>query len=626
MTPDARRRMAGTLMAEQFNRPTPQDTEVVERASLLPFGTYANGMTGPAIPGFIYDGFMAPGDILSGKKGDYQDNREEWAKAGFDAAGSAMVGGLAGPRPRGSVGMGGRAESTGAALNAAGESGEIRGYRGSSYGSSVAPSFNRSPIYWGSSSPELAADYAAHSFGPAGPSVTPASFNFKNPLEIDAAGAGWQAIPYGGKAMTTDKIAMDAQKAGHDGVVFRNIVDNVKENMTSADTIAALQPGTVYSPLTGELLYANGGRPGAAVGAATNALAERHGIRAYHGSPHDFDRFDMSKIGTGEGAQAYGHGLYFAENEGVAKYYREALSKAPNANFAALQRNPGQYRFAALPDDGVPKTFDDHMAREIINGGVPFVDYHIALTKAMIERERVTAESVANAAPRFEPQSIIDKAKRTVAEAEAHLAELEALKKGGTDLNKGRLYEVRINASPDDFLDWDKPLSQQSEKVRGALGQFNPQADLAGLYSVRAVESPGKPTRYSVDTPDGPMAGFRSREEAQAYADTQKAQALPIRDDETLGNYLQRMNKGPAVTDALKGMGIPGVRYLDQGSRTAGEGSRNYVVFDDNLVDIIRKYGLLGMIGGGAAMQGMQSAPEDRNKALAKALMEPGTI
>ena len=35
------------------------------------------------------------------------------------------------------------------------------------------------------------------------------------------------------------------------------------------------------------------------------------GIRAYHGSPYDFPAFDISKIGTGEGAQAYGHGLYF---------------------------------------------------------------------------------------------------------------------------------------------------------------------------------------------------------------------------------------------------------------------------------------------------------------------------
>ena len=49
-------------------------------------------------------------------------------------------------------------------------------------------------------------------------------------------------------------------------------------------------------------------------------------ITAYHGSPHTFDKFDMSKMGTGEGAQAYGRGLYFSENEAVAKNYRDALS------------------------------------------------------------------------------------------------------------------------------------------------------------------------------------------------------------------------------------------------------------------------------------------------------------
>ena len=51
------------------------------------------------------------------------------------------------------------------------------------------------------------------------------------------------------------------------------------------------------------------------------------GIVAYHGSPHSFDQFDTSKIGTGEGAQAYGHGLYFAGNEGVAQQYKEALGQ-----------------------------------------------------------------------------------------------------------------------------------------------------------------------------------------------------------------------------------------------------------------------------------------------------------
>ena len=50
-------------------------------------------------------------------------------------------------------------------------------------------------------------------------------------------------------------------------------------------------------------------------------------IKAYHGSPHKFDKFDMSKIGTGEGAQAYGHGLYFAENPETAKAYANILGK-----------------------------------------------------------------------------------------------------------------------------------------------------------------------------------------------------------------------------------------------------------------------------------------------------------
>jgi hypothetical protein len=61
-------------------------------------------------------------------------------------------------------------------------------------------------------------------------------------------------------------------------------------------------------------------------GLIRRGLEAVRGIRAYHGSPHKFDRFDMSKIGTGEGAQAYGSGLYLAEAEPVAKKYRDKLS------------------------------------------------------------------------------------------------------------------------------------------------------------------------------------------------------------------------------------------------------------------------------------------------------------
>jgi len=58
---------------------------------------------------------------------------------------------------------------------------------------------------------------------------------------------------------------------------------------------------------------------------------------------------------------------------------------------------------------------------------------------------------------------------------------------------------------------------------------------------------------------------------------------------------------GPA--EYLRNTGIDGIQYLDAGSRAAGEGSRNYVMFRDDIIDILKRYGLfgLGMMGGAAA-------------------------
>lgn len=45
------------------------------------------------------------------------------------------------------------------------------------------------------------------------------------------------------------------------------------------------------------------------------------GITAWHGSPHTFEAFDVTKGGTGQGTQNYGHGTYFAENPTIAEGY-----------------------------------------------------------------------------------------------------------------------------------------------------------------------------------------------------------------------------------------------------------------------------------------------------------------
>jgi hypothetical protein len=65
-----------------------------------------------------------------------------------------------------------------------------------------------------------------------------------------------------------------------------------------------------------------------AVGEAFDALGNKIGalpdaITTYHGSPHDFDEFDMSKIGTGEGAQAYGLAFILLKMKMLQKEYRD---------------------------------------------------------------------------------------------------------------------------------------------------------------------------------------------------------------------------------------------------------------------------------------------------------------
>lgn len=73
-------------------------------------------------------------------------------------------------------------------------------------------------------------------------------------------------------------------------------------------------------------------------------LAGLLGLTAYHGSPYRFSKFDPTKIGSGEGAQAYGYGMYFAENPSVAGSYKEMahalpISPAAQQAFAVLNSN-----------------------------------------------------------------------------------------------------------------------------------------------------------------------------------------------------------------------------------------------------------------------------------------------
>jgi hypothetical protein len=340
---------------------------------------------------------------------------------------------------------------------------------------------------------------------------------------------------------------------------------------------------------------------------ARGFVADESGaFRLYQGSPHDFNaerlvrmpdgstqyivgrpdvlpdvpqgaevlqdfplgRQRMDKIGTGEGAQAYGPGLYGAEAEGVARGYRDQLSRP------YLATSEGQ-NIAEKYGDDVANIF------EMADGEPDDMRATVVRLRQIVKEnlDDIGVDDVSQLKSEFYgdlPSTIIDFSNRA--------DRLESLLNSGDVklVNTGRMYELEVNANPEEFLDWDKPLSEQPQRVqdfanarwRQIYGR-DPDPSIEGEYIAKMASPQG-----GIDSPD----------------------------------WLLRGGSGDAQRERLLEAGIPGVRYLDQGSRGAGDGSRNYVVFDENLINIVRKYG----IAGAATMLGVSAI--DVEQALAENL------
>ena len=148
--------------------------------------------------------------------------------------------------------------------------------------------------------------------------------------------------------------------------------------------------------------------------------------------------------------------------------------------------------------------------------------------------------------------------------------------------------------TPDHFLDWDKPLSEQSPEVQKAL---TPQG--LGLKPIGPVGDKGY---YGWADEAGNRVGpLRTGSPPDAVFDPRET-GMSIA--KGAGSW-----KPEVAAAKLQAAGIPGIRYLDQGSRAAGEGTHNYVTFTPEVIQIIRKYLFPGMVGGGAVAGGAQSEP-----------------
>ena len=255
-------------------------------------------------------------------------------------------------------------------------------------------------------------------------------------------------------------------------------------------------------------------------------FAGQRGAVVWHGSPHAFDAFDSSKIGAGEGQQAFGHGMYFAEQQGVAKEYAETLKPRRAYKLGDMD--------ISFPRSGLNKAKINYPSIKdvlYLSGG----DVEKATNSAKISKE-------------LSPENSL--------KWDFVLSELSKIKQDDVKQITPESYMYKVDLPDEDIarmLDWDKPLSEQPQNVQKAFAKIGAGESMTGQQAYRAAHE----------------AAIRS------------------------GTDLPAAEKERYTVEALRKAGIPGIRYLDGGSRGTGQGSSNFVVFpgNENRLKILERNG-----------------------------------
>ena len=262
--------------------------------------------------------------------------------------------------------------------------------------------------------------------------------------------------------------------------------------------MAAGRAGERYAERVVPQVMERGGLPAQMISAMGQGT--KSPMVVYHGSPYRFNRFDPTKIGTGEGAQAYGYGHYVAESPTVAREYQSALSnKAGEILLNGKKFKPSNYevnQLVAKYSDN-PKELSSKLNEYVSKyAGNPYSDVELAQQ----------AIKTLNAGGNVSPAS------------------------------SGSLYTIDL---PDPaiarMLDWDKPLGQQSKNVQEAIERTK------SMLPANAIDDLG--------------------------GDLSLMYGKDVMPQEFLNTW-ESFGQKAGGESTLQKLGVPGIRYLDQGSRS----------------------------------------------------------
>lgn len=322
----------------------------------------------------------------------------------------------------------------------------------------------------------------------------------------------------------------------------------------------------------------------------------------WHGTPHEFrgtranplGEFDISKLGTGEGAQVFGHGIYQAENERVAKGYRDDLSGGVTYK--------GQ---VPAPGGTNPSWHAVHSVAEHMEDRGTTAEQAI---EAMIEAHNVGAANFMFEQRGLRPDVVEANRKRS----EFHMGVVDALQRlDPKDFahQTGQLYESELHIHPDHILDWDKPIEHQSQyvqdRLRDVTDQYKGTPHKTGEF-VHAILA--NPTYRQADKAQAARELLRRGIPGLRYLDNHSRRAAEEHRTETENTASHIANLKAAY---LKRTGDPDAdpygdiasaqRKLDRLRANPPAGlTYNHVVFDPRTIHIVKRNGLPAMVDAGA--------------------------
>ena len=247
---------------------------------------------------------------------------------------------------------------------------------------------------------------------------------------------------------------------------------------------------------------------------------------AWHGSPHDFDAFDLGAIGTGEGNQAHGWGLYFAKNREVAQAYKDVLG----IDSVEIISGDTKYR---LNDD---IEWYDNKTKLTIDAENP-----LSMALTILSEEGESTKAIKNLTD-FINSKKDNKSDYVVAQVKRAEQAIQILKDNHFDTHQwNTMFEVDIPEN-EHLLNEQKNIEEQSHTVKKAISKISNEINSSVLNNSKLS---GK----------------------EFY----KLLSKELGGDRLASKYLNE--------HGIKGITYEGI-----------EDGRCYVVFDDKAIKVIKKY------------------------------------